>query len=71
MKTNHGKVTFKTYNQSQAMLLPPSLGELIPEEHLVRVVNRVVDEIDLQALLEKYKGGGTSAYHPRMMLKVL
>jgi len=53
------------------MLLPPSLGELIPEEHLVRVVNRVVDEIDLQALLEKYKGGGTSAYHPRMMLKVL
>ena len=53
------------------MLLPPSLGELIPEEHLVRVVNRVVDEIDLQALLEKYKGGGTSAYHPKMMLKVL
>ena len=53
------------------MLLPPSLGELIPEEHLVRVVNRVVDEIDIQAIIEKYKGGGTSAYHPRMMLKVL
>jgi transposase len=35
------------------------------------VVNRVVDEIDIQALVEKYKGGGTSAYHPRMMLKVL
>jgi transposase len=71
MKTNHGKVTFKTYNQAQAMLLPPSLGELIPAEHLVRVVNRVVDEIDLQELVAKYKGGGTSAYHPRMMLKVL
>ena len=54
MKTNHGKVTFKTYNQAQVMLMPPSLGELIPEEHLVRVVNRVVDEIDIQAILEKY-----------------
>jgi transposase len=71
VKKNHGKVTFKPYSQEQAMLLPPCLGELIPEEHLVRVVNRVVDEIDIQALIEKYKGGGTSAYHPRMMLKVL
>jgi transposase len=71
MKKNHGKVTFKTYNQAQAMLLPPSLGELIAEEHLVRVVNRVVDEINIQSLLAKYKGGGPSAYHPRMMLKVL
>jgi len=71
MKKSHGKVTFKPYSQEQAMLLPPSLGELIPEEHLVRVVNRVVDEINIQALVEKYKGGGTSAYHPGMMLKVL
>jgi transposase len=71
MKKNHGKVTFKPYNQDQAMLMPPCIGELIPEDHLVRVVNRVVDEIDIQALVEKYKGGGTSAYHPCMMLKVL
>ncbi|UCH91425.1 MAG: IS1182 family transposase [Nitrospirota bacterium] len=71
MKKNHGKVTFKPYSQEQAMLLPPSLEELIPGDHMVRVVNRVVDEIDISALIAKYKGGGTSAYHPRMMLKVL
>ena len=71
MKKNHGKVTFKPYRQEQGMLLPPSLGELIPEDHLVRVVNRVVDEMDISAIEAKYKGGGTSAYHPRMMLKVL
>ena len=55
----------------QPSLLPPSIEELIPEDHLVRVVNRVVDKIDIQPLMAKYVGGGSSAYHPRMMLKVL
>ena len=68
---NNGKVTFKEYNMKQPSLLPPSLEELIPEHHLVRVVNRVVDELDISPLLAKYKGGGTSSYHPRMMLKVI
>jgi len=35
------------------------------------VVNRAVEQIDLEPLLKKYKGGGTSSYHPQMMLKVL
>jgi len=56
---------------AQPSLLPPSLEELIPPDHLVRVVNRMVEQIDLAPLLAKYKGGGTSSYHPRMMLKVL
>jgi transposase len=68
---NNGKVTFKAYSMEQASLLPPSLDELIPAEHLVRVVNRVVDELDMEPLLANYKGGGTSSYHPRMMLKVI
>jgi transposase len=68
---NNGKVIFKEYNLKQPSLLPPSLEELIPEHHLVRVVNRVVDELDIRPLLAKYKGGGTSSYHPRMMLKVI
>jgi transposase len=68
---HNGKVTFKQYNMKQASLLPASLEELIPEDHLVRVVNRMVDSIDIRPVLLKYKGGGTSSYHPRMMLKVL
>jgi len=68
---NNGKATFKAYTMEQPSLLPPNLEELIPAEHLVRVVNRVVDELDIEPLLEKYKGGGTSSYHPRMMLKVI
>ncbi|MEM2947701.1 MAG: IS1182 family transposase [Candidatus Bathyarchaeia archaeon] len=62
---------FKPYNQNQLMLLPPSLEELIPEGHLARVVNQVIEELDLSELIETYKGGGASAYHPVMMLKVL
>jgi transposase len=53
------------------MMLPTSVDELIPADHLVRVVNRVIDALDLDPLLRQYKGGGTSSYHPRMMLKVL
>ena len=65
------QITFKPYTMEQMHLLPPSLDEWIPETHLVRVVNRVVDELDIEPLLGKYKGGGTSSYHPRMMLKVI
>ncbi len=56
---------------AQPSLIPPSWDELIPAGHQVRVVNRAVEKIDLEPLLRKYKGGGTSSYHPRMMLKVL
>ncbi|MCG8378151.1 MAG: IS1182 family transposase [Proteobacteria bacterium] len=53
------------------MLLPPSLEEMIEKNHPVRVVNSVVDQINLEPLLAHYKAGGTSVYHPRMLLKVL
>jgi transposase len=64
-------VSFKAYQQHQGMLLPPSLDELIAQGHPVRVVNEVLDKIDIDPLLKKYKGGGSSSFHPRMLLKVL
>jgi len=64
-------VAFKAYQQNQGMLLPPSLDELIARSHPVRVVNQVLDKIDIDPLIKKYKGGGTSSFHPRMLLKVL
>ena len=65
------KQVFKPYQQHQAMLLPPSLEELIPEKHLVRVVNETIDKLNIEPLVATYKGDGTSAYHPLMLLKVL
>lgn len=64
-------VIFKQYDQQQVLLLPPSLEELISPKHLVRVVNQVVESMDIGDLINLYQGGGTSAYHPRMLLKVL
>ena len=52
------KITFKRYDQSERWLLPPSLEELVPENHLVRVVSATVDEIELKALFEAYTTGG-------------
>jgi transposase len=71
MKNRKNRVVFKDYNQNQAMLLPPSLEELIAANHPVRVVNQIINTIDAESLLGQYKGGGTSSYHPRMLLKVL
>ena len=65
------KVVFKDYINNQPLLLPPSIDELIEANHPVRVVNSVIENIDLGQLIKGYKGGGTSSYHPRMLLKVL
>ena len=62
---------FKAYHQRQAMLLPPSLDELIVANHPVRVVDDVLSKIDIEPLVRMYKTGGSSSYHPGMLLKVL
>jgi transposase len=64
-------VSFKAYGQHQMMLLPPSLNELVGTDHPVRTVNAVLDKINIDSLLKRYKGGGCSSFHPRMLLKVL
>jgi len=53
------------------MLLPPNLAEMIPPHHLVRVVNKTIDGLNLEPLLATYEGRGASVSHPRMLLKVL
>lgn len=65
------KPVFKAYKQNQTYLFPPNLDDLIDLNHPVRVVSEVIDQIDIEVLIQKYKGGGSSSYHPRMLLKVL
>lgn len=67
----HLKVKFKQNHQNQLMAFPPSLEELISADHPVRIVNEVLDKVDITGLVQQYKSGGTSSYHPRMLLKVL
>ena len=65
------KITYKSYNQNDNLLFPPSLGELIPENHPVRTVSAIIDRLDISGIESTYMGGGTSSYHPRMLLKII
>lgn len=70
-KNYRTNVVFKDYSPNQILLLPPSLEEMIESSHPVRIVNQVIESLDLDNLIKKYKGGGTSSYNPKMMLKVI
>ncbi len=65
------RIKFKEYQQNQMTLLPSNLDDLIPAEHPVRVVNKIIDEIEISPLLKKYNPAGCHSYHPKMLLKVI
>ena len=64
---------FRTYLPEQDLLLPPSLREWLPEDHLAYFVSDVVDQLDLSAIESAYEEDdrGQPPYHPRMMTKIL
>jgi transposase len=64
-------VVFKANHQHQIMAFPPSLDELVAADHPVRVVQEVLERVDITAIMQQYKPGGASSYHPRMLLKAL
>ena len=58
-------------HKDQVWLLPPSIEELIPDDHICFLVEALVDAIDFKAFDFKYAGAGHPAYHPRVLLKIL
>ncbi|UVD80523.1 IS1182 family transposase [Myroides albus] len=62
---------FKSESLKSPSLFPEDIFSKIPLDHPVRLINAVVDELDISSILSQYKGGGTTSYHPRMMIKVL
>lgn len=62
---------FVTVNRDTAYLLPPSVEEWLPKDHLARFVVDIVDQLDLSELTRQYRGAGSAAYHPAMMLGLL
>lgn len=65
------KVRFKALPANSPSLFPENIFEKIPANHPVRLVNHVVDELNIDGIVAQYKGGGTSSYHPRMLIKIL
>ena len=57
-KKKSQQVVFKPYTMGQ-LQLPTDLEDLIPENHLVRVVHEAIEKMDLGPLMKRYKGGGT------------
>jgi len=62
---------FVTVNRDTEYLLPPSVGDWLPKDHLARFVVDIVDQLDLSALTRQYRGAGSAAYHPAVMLGLL
>jgi len=65
---------FRSADVNQALLLPPSLHDWLPEKHLARFLVDVVDALDLGAIYDSYEekdGRGQAAYDPAMMVRLL
>ncbi len=65
------KIAFKSDNQKEILLFPPSLEEKIPATHHVRVVDAVIESLNVDTILSSYRGGGNSCFHPRQMLRLV
>lgn len=55
------KITFKPYSQNEQWLLPPSMDELVPENHFARIVSKTVDELRIEEIFSKYTKGAERA----------
>jgi transposase len=65
------KAIFKSTNQNQPSLFPFNFDALIDKNHPVRLIDKVIDKLDVTKIINTYKGGGTSSYHPRTLLKIV
>jgi len=64
---------FRDYDTDQLFLLPPSLDDWLPKDHLARFIDESTELLNLKDFYEHYRADGTgnTAYHPKMMVKVM
>lgn len=65
------KIHFRPYTTKQIQLFPQRIDENIAEDDPVRLVNALIDQLDLTSFRKLYKESGRSPFHPRMMLKAV
>ena len=58
-------------HKGQSWLLPPSIEDLIPDDHICFLVEGLVDSLEYSTFDIRYSGAGHPAYHPRILLKLL
>src|SRR4051812_31110542 len=62
---------FKSSNRDQGFLLPPSVEDFIPKDHLARLINEIVEQFNTEAIEATYSNLGQKSYHPKLLLKLL
>jgi transposase len=62
---------FRPVDRDTGFLMPPSVDEWLPEKHLARFVVEVIANLDLRAVLGRYRGSGEASYHPSVLLGIL
>jgi len=62
---------FRGVNRHQLFLLPPSVEDFVPEGHMARLVDEVVEGLCTHEIEEKYSHLGRKAYEPKMLIKIL
>jgi transposase len=65
------KTRFKQFDRNTMFLMPPSLEDWLPENHLARFVMDIVSQLDLRAIKGAYDGRGSAAHNPEMLLGLL
>jgi transposase len=64
-------VDFIVVDRDTPQLLPASVQDYLPEQHLARFVVEIVDQLDLSDLSAAYRGTGSAPYHPSMLVALL
>ena len=62
---------FRQCDRETPYLLPPSVDEWLPADHLARFVVDIIEQLDLSSLARQYRGAGSAAYHPSVLLALL
>ncbi len=71
MERFHRMSRFIAVDRDTDYLLPPSVNDWLPQDHLARFVVEVIDQLDLSELVRQYAGRGSQAWHPAMLLGLL
>ena len=62
---------FRLIDRDTGFLMPPSVDEWLPEQHLARFVVEIVGQLDLRSMIGSYRGSGEKSYHPQLLLGLI
>ncbi|TKT84596.1 transposase, partial [Dyadobacter frigoris] len=58
-------------NRGQTTFMPYDLEEWLPQDHLARFTVEIVDKLDFTRIYAQYRGTGTAAYDPKLLLALI